>query len=73
LQRERADARVLQRLQHDGGAAMNEPIRQEVLEKIAKNGVAYTNEVKQIARELIELRQKQSVPFVDPYDIYNVP
>ena len=47
---------------------MNDPIRQEVLEKIAATGTAYTNEVKQIARELIELRQKQSTREVDSWD-----
>jgi len=36
---------------------MNEPLKLEVLELIAKSGACYTNEAKAMAAEIIELRK----------------
>lgn len=45
---------------------MNEPLKPDVLERIAKNGVCYTNEARSMAAELIELRKLRDAPKDSP-------
>jgi len=52
---------------------VNEPLRLECLEQIARTGDCYKNEARAMAKEIIELRKKPApAPVPTPPDYYSI-